>query len=72
VKNLKTNFKPAIEWAKTATILLVVGFAAGAFVADAYDTQTDKQTEAAIQAALKSIPTAEAATPKSKPGSSTD
>jgi hypothetical protein len=30
------------------TILIVVRFVAGAFVAHQYDTQTDKQTEAAI------------------------
>lgn len=61
VKNIKTNIKPAVEWFKTTTIVLTVGFAAGAYLMHSYDTGQAKTTDQAIQEALKSIPTAQAA-----------
>lgn len=62
MKNI--NLKPAIEKGKNVLLAAFIFGAVGAYVMHQYDTHQSKNTEQAVQAALKSVPVAQASTPK--------
>ena len=49
------NIKPAIEWVKTAVIIAAVSATISAYYTHKYDEAQTKNTNALVQAALKSV-----------------
>jgi hypothetical protein len=61
MKNLNTNLKPAIEKGKNILLAVFVFGSLGAYFMHQVDGHVSAKTQNAVQAALKSVPVAQAA-----------